>query len=357
MKRIKITGPISLTILIIAAVIITSGCNGTTDRITVEQADYLLSSYYMLRGDDEIAESRAAWPAYTDSITLPTDSTPATGRKNNYPEKGQKTDVTIEKTLVTNVYKVSSVTTYPKKDSISSTTEVYFILDADEDGVYTSADYICDSAGTRNDNLRSTFQTEYDNGTIRYEEIIATTADGLSSNYAEFDINGELSFPTPDSDGNWAPADDGTGTATWSSMVSYIQEEESGFWIWTNYRLITGTRYYTEITSGSDITKTSVSYEKCIERDSSNQSTSDNIIVFLKRLFNDNTTDLDYAGATLSETVIRYEILPTGKKTVNSNTLVKDQDSSTIVTFTAAYEEEADGSITSAGTPVAAYPE
>lgn len=363
MNNKKIKHAVLLT-LIAVSIILTSCGAGTTDRLSAaeEEAikDYVMSSYFMLRGDEALAESRAAWPAHVTELAFPEPGLMTTSPKQNYPEKGQRTTVTIVPTAVTDLYFVTNVTTYPKReDSIVKTTESYYVKDNDTTGIYgtyDSADLLWDTDSNSQDfNKRIQFETEYSNGTIRYEKVIANTI-GDSTQYAAFDIDGDLTFPAANNpDGTWSPATD--SNALYSSMVSYIQEEGSALDVWSDYKLIIGTRYYTEHGSNpSKPNKTSVSYEKVIERKEAELSLSDKISIYIMRLFNDAPADMIYPGETLSETVIRYEILSNNQKTVNTqSTLYDSTDGTSVVTFTANYVEAEDGSVTSAGEPVATY--
>ena len=343
--------------LIVFAVLLASCGTGTTSRLTVAEEnaikDYVMSSYFMLRGDDAITESsKAAWPAHTDEIDFPAAGQSITKKKSNYPERGQKTVVTITTTGTTNIYFVENVTSYPKrKSSIVKTTESYYVKDSNTDGRYTDADQIWDTQKDEaNFNKRETFETEYNNGYIRKETVEKTTTQD-NIKFAAFDINGDLSFPAPNSNGIYIPPTD--ANANYSSMVSYIQEEGNTYSFWSDYKLIVGTRYYTEHGSGSNVEKTSVSYEKVIERKSSFLNFFNFLGALLKKLFNDDYDELSGAGVKLSETVIRYKIDTNGRKTIKTDTKVFDKaDQSTVVKFKADYEEAADGSVSKSGEPV-----
>ncbi len=343
---------LSILLILTAAVIFTSCGTGSTGYLTAaeEEAfeDYVLSSYFMLRGDEAIAESRAAWD-YTVTVTLPTavDGT-TTKTSNNYPEKGQKTTVTLTKTAVTDVYFVSNITTYPSRASISQTEENYYIKD-DGDGIYNTADSICEADGTLNGKYRETFLTTFADGTTRQEQIDAILSED-SINYAEFSIDGALTFPAANNDdGTWSPAE---GDADWSSMVSYEQTEGNTYSLWSSYKNILGVRYYTE----QGTTRTSVTYERMIVRNTDALSTRDNLTAFISRLFSsDPDGNTVYPGETLTETVIRKKISGNKKTQVETSSTVYDSTGGTVVTFTASYETADDGTVISTGAPVASY--
>ncbi len=336
--------------LVITALLFASCGEGTTGRLSTDEVktieDYLLSSYFMLRGDAELADSRAAWD-YTKEVLLPaTDGATTTSKSNNYPEKGQNTNVTITgKDVGNNIYTVVNVTTYPRQDAIVSTTESYYIKD-NGDGYLNNHDSICEADGTINTNYRIAFETEYADGSIRYEKVAANTLDGSNLQYAPFDINGDLVFPSGTT--YTPPADT---DANYSSMVNYVQEYGDPLNFYSDYTIIVGTRYYTEHGDLTKPTKTSLAYERTFTREAAVQNLDTKISAL---------TDYLFSGADFvikaSETVIRYEIRPNGKKTVKTKTQLLDEiTGGSIVTFTANYETDDSGTVISSGAPVAVY--
>ncbi len=337
--------------LVITALLFASCGEGTTGRLSTDEVetieDYLMSSYFILRGDTALPDSRSAWD-YTKEVLLPTtaDAT-TTAKSNNYPEKGQNTNVTITAEDLGNlVFKVVNVTTYPRQDAIINTTESYYIKD-DGDGYLDSGDNICIADGTTNSNYRIKFETEYADGSIRYEKVAANTFDGSTNvQYAAFDINGDLVFPsgityTPPSDTD----------ANYSSMVNYVQVYGDPLNFYSDYTIIVGTRYYTEHGDAAKPTKTSVAYERTFTREVAVQNPKDKISAFSLNLF----SGVDFVMKA-SETVIRYEIRPNGKKTVKTKTQLLDEiTGGSIVTFTANYETDDSGTVISSGAPVAVY--
>ena len=363
-------------LIIVAAVLLISSCGeGFTDRLTVDETksleNYVMSSYFILRGDEALAESRAAWPAHTVELTFPSAGSTTIRTKNNYPEKGQRTTVTITPhASIADVYLVENRTTYPRREEvIDYTVESYYVKDATPgdtaggvitpDGTFDAADFLWDITDDEADfNKRIKFETSYLDGTTRYETVESNTTqaeiDGGDLKYSVFDINGSLDFPAPNGSGTWAPSTD--ATANYSSMVTYQQEEGSALDFWSDYKIIIGTRYYTEHGDINRPTKTSVSYERVISRKTEDSDLSTKISAFFERLFSGGSDSTIYPGETLAETVIRYEIQPNGKKKVNTETQVFDtNDGTSIVTFTAAYEEDENGIVTKTGTPVAVY--
>ncbi|MBI9106258.1 MAG: hypothetical protein JEZ04_05885 [Spirochaetales bacterium] len=347
----------TILILIISAVLVFSGCGAASSNLlTVAEKeafeDYVMSSYFILRGDDALAVSRTAWD-YTVEVILPTDiATPTTATSVNYPEKGQKTVVTITKTATLNVFKVSNLTTYPNRDSINNSLEVYYILN-DGDTTYDTGDEICTSDGTVDPLARESFVTTFADGTTREEKINAVLGTGITTGYAEFDINGDLTFPTPDADGIWTPPE---GAAEWSSMVIYEQVEGNTYSLWSSYKNIMGVRYYTEQGSGSSLVRTAVTYERMITRDADTLSAMDNLTAFIGRLFSsDPGSNTVYTGETLTETVIRTRLSGNKKKQMETNSTVFDTGGSAIINFTASYETADDGTVISTGAPVAVY--
>ena len=363
-----------LPILVIITLVLLSSCGaGTTDRLTIADTeafeDYILSSYFMQRGDDIIPESRAAWD-YTKPVTLPAEGETSSSVTKNYPESGQTTTVTISKeaSMPANVYKVENITTYPSRDALHHTTESYYILDYPDgspDGIYTSDDPICESDGDVNPLSRESFVTVYDNGLERSEKIVATKSSSAGPegavNYADFDINDTLRFPDPDDStthggGNfnvegteWSPG--ANPAAVWSSMVSYDQEVNYNYNKWTYTYHIIGIRYYTE---NSDDLRTSVTYQRGIATSSASESFS-NHSNWRARLYSiRNSKKEDASKTTYIETVIRTQLTGSENKKVKMKSYTYGEDSASIVTFTADYEEDK-GEIVKPGRPVAAY--
>lgn len=341
---------LSILLILTAAVIFTSCGTGSTGYLTVAEEetyeDYVLSSYFMLRGDEAIAESRAAWD-YTVEVPLPTTVDVSS---SNYPEKGQKTTVSAVATATANVYLVTNITTYLQRDSILKTEESYYLLD-DGDGSYNTADQICDATGTPDPTAREKFVTTFKDGTTREEKIVETFGSGTG--YAEFEITGDLTFPTPEADGTWAPPE---GAAGWSSMVIYEQVEGNNYSLWDSYKNIMGVRYYTEQGTGSSLVRTSVTYERMIIRDAEGLSAMDNLLAFTTRLFSDDPdSNTVYPGETLTETVIRTKLSGNKKKQMETDSIVYDDGGNIVIKFTASYETADDGSVISTGEPVATY--
>jgi len=335
-------------LLIILSIIALSSCGeGFSNRLSDADVDYLMSSYFILRGDESIPESRAAWNALKTPLEFPfggetsVTSSPAA----NYPEKGQKTTATIETTDETGIYLVTNTTKYPRREKIiSGTTESYHVKDEDVIGTFNSDDPLWNkTAGATDFNSRIAFQTEYQNGTIRYEMVEETTTEDLTE-YAAIDIDGSLIYPETDS----TPA---SGAANYSSMVRYIQEEGSDFSFWPENKIVIGARYYTEHGSNpTRPTRTSIAYEKIIKTDSAVTNIEDKISDYSARLFTDQSTDV-----TLAETVIRYEIQENGKKAVKTKTVIYDESGNIIATLDADYLEDEEGILESAGEAYVSY--
>ena len=361
-----------------AAAILTSCGEGTTSRLTAAEVEdyeeYIMSSYFIERGDAALPESRTAWD-YTYELQYPAAGGTTTATSNNYPEKGQRTTVTITPVeALADVYKVVNLTTYDRRNSIDHTTESYYVKDTNSDGYLTKAigdgtyatDPICDADGNENSLYRSEFTTVFDDGTERNETIYANSnADGGSVSYAMFDIDDPLVFPNPDESSTlgggqfngdnteWSP---GTGAADWSSMVTYDQSIKYDLWIWTYTKHMIGVRYYTEQTVSTKKVKTSVAYERTI----ATLADSTDVGVYgewFQRFFSvRNTSDTGSAdNTTYTETVIRKRIEGSKKTQINSQSNVYDQTGASIVTFTANYETDDDGVVLSSGAPVAAY--
>jgi hypothetical protein len=78
--------------------------------------DYILTSYYMIRGEQDLSSGsigRATVPVHnTELLSEVTLADGETGSLEGYPEIGQTTSWTIDATSVENVFKITSTTEY-----------------------------------------------------------------------------------------------------------------------------------------------------------------------------------------------------------------------------------------------------
>jgi len=313
-----------ITFLALFAAVLLAGCQvaglDNTDAVRVSTAKYALMQSSVIEG--EINEDSGLAP----KATIPTPSAPRDIPGNfsisNYPESGQTTSFAV--TLSSgSVYQVVATTIYSSSSIRDSTVESYYIKDRTPgpvdtpNGTFddTGTDFVCDASGTAAPNSRIGFSTTIWYGkrrgnaetkSTRYETIEATTASGLATGYAAFDIGGSLAYTDSPSIT--------IGTATWSSKVTYTQSIPArqmgldavlGTPYATAYDLV-GTRYYTETDNGSGgTTCSSLSFEKT--------STP--------------------SGETVCESVVRttYDIVGgvPGYKTVVSRSAIRAADSST----------------------------
>ncbi len=355
-------------LLITIAVVFTSCGAGTTNRINTAEIEdyenYIMSSYFMLRGGEELPKSRAAWD-YTTPVAFPTGSEPATATKNNYPESGQQTTVKLEKTTENDVYKVTNTTIYNGFTCITNTIESYYVKDQGDgtvtpDGIFNQAeDPICEADGTINPLARIEFKTSFDDGTERNETIHAVFGGGK---YAEFNIYDSLRFPNssdPDTwgggtlqNGLWAP---GEGDSDWSSMVTYDQTVKYKLYFWTYSKRIIGVRYYTEQGTGENAVKTSVTYERTIARyndDPIGDYNNWRKLLYQNRNLSQNST---FEDTVYTETVIRTKIDADGWKRVRSASMIYDNAGTEKLEFTAEFEKDAEGNIIKEGKPQISY--
>lgn len=320
-----------LTGIILAAILgigLLSCRPATVDQITEEDVqglrDYVLSSYYMLKGDENLSAGLSAGRA-----TVPVHTDPQTsfsgGTKADYPEIGQTTTWTGE-AQGSNVYKITVVTTYENNGAIDYTEEIYYVKDAaDPDtaalGTWGTEDPVVQPDGEVNNIYREKFITVFKDGSVRYEEIETNTThaqalgDGDSVKYAAFEAPSDAEIPASESEVITSDTD-----AWYSSKVNYQQEvfKKFAFWNVLN-KVIVGTRYYTETGADSaNPVRTSISFERTIERDKKGQGG------FLQELRNalytPDTIDID--SATLAQTVIWYKIDTEGTKTIVQKTKV-----------------------------------
>lgn len=286
--------------------------------------DLVLSSYFMEKPADAAAPRDLNASETLSRATVPVHvigpvSFASGAVSYDYPEKGQITNYSVA-SAGTNLYNVTSVTTYPFNAAITDTTEVYYVKDiATTDtalGTWTNDDPVVTPAGDVDNTYRKTFITAYYDKTIRYYDIIDDTSTGnwTGIKYEAFDINGSMTFPDPE----FTPAED--GVANWSSKVSYFQVLNKKFSMWgRTYAVIVGTQYYTEHGDAATPTKTFVAYERVVDMGASVKGQSaGNLQKYLWAA----TSDLNITDSTLATTVIRYQITPDGTKTLRQKTII-----------------------------------
>lgn len=308
----------------------------TVDQVTEEDVqglrDYVLSSYYMMKGDANLSAGLSAGRA---TVPVHTDPQPSFsgGTKKDYPELGQVTTWTVDD-QGSNVYKVTAVTDYANNGAIDYTEEIYYVKDVPADtqntpgdasddvlGTWGTEDPVVQPDGEVNNIYREKFITVFKDGSVRYEEIETNTSHAQASGaedpvkYAAFEAPADVKIPASEAEAVTTDTD-----ALYSSKVNYQQEVFKKFAIWNVLnKVVVGTRYYTE--HGSDPAnpvQTSVSYERTIEREKKGLG---GLIKFLRAALYDPST-LEIDNATLAETVIWYKIDTDGTKTIVQKTKV-----------------------------------
>ncbi len=279
--------------------------------------DYVLTSYYMLKGERDLSSGsvgRATVPVHNTDLLTDVAFSETSGSLSDYPEKGQTTSWTVD-SQGDSIYKINSTTQYANRDAIDHTEEIYYVKDENGDGQWTKDDPLVKPDGTVDNLYREKFVTVFENDSTRYVEIEENTTDDPTVNYAAFDINGSLEFP----EGDWTPTVN--TSAQYSSKVTYQQEVSKRFAFWNVMnKVIVGARYYTEHDDGSGgVVQTSVSYERAVEYE---RSSLDGGFIrdLMQELFSPGSYT-SYAEPTLSETVIRYKI-EDNNKTIRQKTVV-----------------------------------
>lgn len=275
--------------------------------------DYIISTFYMEKPADAAAP-RATVPVHTiGPLTF------AGGIVYDYSETGQITTYTVAAPIA-DLYRISSVTTYPFNAALTNTTEEYYIKDVSVLGSWTNADPVVTGAGAVDNTYRLKFETAYLDGTLRSYRIGTDTSTNnwQGVKYTAFDINGSMDFPTVDV----APAVD--GVALYSSKVDYLQDVNKKFSMWgRKYIALVGTQYYTEhldpvLLDPAKPIKTFVAYERVVDAGASVKGKS--IAQLEKFLW--GAADVDLAAVTLATTVIRYQITADGTKTLKQRTVI-----------------------------------
>jgi hypothetical protein len=145
----------------------------------------------------------------------------------DYPEMGLNTSWKYKTTSTLSedskpVWKVIVTTKHPNVPYINKTVETYFIEDTNEDDLHTAVDKYVDKNGNFDTKYRQNFRTFFVDGTRRNQSITGQADEGLSHQYAMFDINGSLDYATVSAPGYvsneaFNPWENGR----WSSLVTY----------------------------------------------------------------------------------------------------------------------------------------
>lgn len=178
------------------------------------------STVEMELGDSANISASAVAPVWRDEyITLKNDSI------ENYPETGQTTEWGVTE-LENGLYRVESSTVYPYSELLERTTEVYYVVDKDNSGTWSTNDYYADVDGAQNTTYRETYETTFTNGDVRVEQIQS------DSTQIGFELNSDFF----ENDYGFA------------SIVVYDQKSTV---MDTSTARISGVRYYAEYDSGA----------------------------------------------------------------------------------------------------------
>jgi hypothetical protein len=236
----------TLGALILSAVMLSScGFFSTENPVLQDYEKFqaeMMGTYALIKDQDSGA--RAMAPIWND-VTPIAFSTG--GTYTDYPEAGLTTTWTATATGYANVWEITALTTFPASSGISQTNEIYYIHDANVDGLYDTSDYtVADPAAPVADSTyRVSFTTDFLDGTTRDEYILG---DALDSNFQFeiMDINGSLDYNTmingPALDGAYGASGD------WASKVYYthnMKDNQDWFW-WGSLKRasVSGERYY-----------------------------------------------------------------------------------------------------------------
>ena len=295
-------------ILFSLTILIYTGCSSDTSDNSGE--DYLLAGYYMIAGDEiPLADdSRATAPVHqADYSTMTFDqwiAAPAF-QITNYPERHQKTYITVTATAVADVYFVSSRTEYPNKgEIIDYYLEEYYVKD-EGDGIWNNADSIIDSSENVDPYFRTTMEVHFKDGSIRKEwidDIFPGVGYVGTADYQYFPIDGDMTIPADDS---FLTSD----SSVWSSKVYYYQKVVSpiGYFDIGNIEIF-GVRYYSQFDTLPKQKSSTLAYEKVLSRTNAILDTTTNPTLDSYIFGSDN------GGRILAQTVVRENISENGKK-------------------------------------------
>jgi len=207
------------------------------------------------------SQARATVPIFTSTFVLPDTGTTAATLLTDYPEEGQDSTWTVEKTSTDTVYLVKVTTTFKAGDLRDHQDEWYYIKSSDT--YWNSADPICTADGTLNDRYRAKNELVFDDGSVQTEKIVDVRYYADHTGFATFSIDGSLEYP-----GAFLPQTD--TNASYSSVVvysrNYTDAPTFSFWNGNRVKTILGIRYYTETlnSTNSVVTGSMIVFEKAI---------------------------------------------------------------------------------------------
>ncbi|MDC7240139.1 MAG: hypothetical protein PQJ50_07255 [Spirochaetales bacterium] len=308
----------TILILLALSALIFAGCSSDVEDTSGE--DYLLAGYYMIAGGETelVDDSKATAPVHQtnyNSTSFANWISAGTTKIVNYPERQQKTYITVSETSVDDVYFISSRTEYPnKEDIIDYYLEEYYVKNVDTDGtdgIWNNADPVVDPDGNSDPKYRETMEVHFQDGSVRQEWIADIPAAG--DRYKAFPIDGDMSIPDDESD--IVTLVDSDEESWWSSKVYYYQNIKSriSYFSYENKETF-GVRYYTQIPETyADLDSKYESSTLILEQTLSRTSTiwdSSYWADLLNYIFGVDSSD----GVELAETVIRERIGTNGKK-------------------------------------------
>ena len=318
----------SLIFITLSALLLFAGCS--TDVEDTVGTDYLLAGYYMIAGDaialtdDAAGTSRATAPVHQaawETMSFAQWIADSPVKINNYPERGQKTYVTVKETGTADVYSVSSRTEYPKKEDLfDHYLEEYFVKNEADLNLWDNDDPIVNADGSTDFYNRETMEVVFKDGSIRTEWIADLPAfAGGSVDYAPFPLDGDLIIPA---EGWTPPVAETSDNIEYGSKVYYYQKIESHIsWYYKENKETFGVRYYTEAKNPDNdkISSSTLTFENTLSRKVSSWGDSDWGEI-LDWIFGGSSGGT--SGETLAETVIREQITENGTKSVKSQTRV-----------------------------------
>lgn len=158
-----------LLLIVLSALALSCEIGLEPDVSNGQEIEYYTATPLFYKSDSGISTS-AAVPFWQEETLRLED-----GYLQDYPVPGQETDwsVTELSHISDGLYRISATTLYPTTDVIVDTDEVYYIQDANDNGIWDSGDFYADAEGNPDTLYREKFITYFSNGDRREEEIVS----------------------------------------------------------------------------------------------------------------------------------------------------------------------------------------
>lgn len=178
-REIQTGDKMKKTILLIVLAALTLSCEFglEPDVSNGQEIEYYTATPLFFESGASISAS-AAVPFWEEENLLIED-----GYLEGYPVPGQNTNWSVTEVVhvSSGLYRIYATTLYSTTDLIVDTEEVYYIQDANNNGVWDDGDFYADEQGNADTLYREKYVTHFSNGDVRTEEIVSdSTQEGFS---------------------------------------------------------------------------------------------------------------------------------------------------------------------------------